>query len=315
MPILVLMTPVKYDSGWYMNNLPGCEYFDPDRKYPADSVFLYNHYLSDKSFIQGHLEQGYRIILDNKTENAISNFTISNLEKYTDQILYLKSGTEANTQQICSIPFWFGTQEQVDMAAMRNYQPEPDHTHRFLMMVRKRTPERRQLINSIAPLLSEALYSDIEYNKFLPGETKPPGFAEQRFINPAWYNNTAVSLAVETSQHAGRSLFVTEKTVKPMIMLHPFIVFAQPGILKLLQQWKFNTFADLWDESYDDITNTNSRIAAIAEILKTFDPKCVLQPHIKQRLEYNRAWFWDRARTKEHDQTHIIDPILKFVYA
>lgn len=314
MPTIVSMIPAEHDSKWYINNLPNCEYFDPSIRYPADAVFLYDHYLSTRSYIMDHLEQGHRIILDNKTENKISNFAIESLEKYKDQILYLKSGTNANTQQICNVPFWFGTSEQVGMINMRDYQPKINHTHRFLMKIRKRTPPRNQLFEQITPLLHNALYSDITYNKFLPGESAPPGFAEQRFINPEWYNNTAVSLVVESMQQSSTSLFVTEKTVKPLIMLHPFVLFAQPGVLKLLQQWKFNTFADLWDESYDSLTDLTSRIAAIDEILKTFDPACILQPWVQQQLEYNRAWFWDSSRTQKHNQTYIIDPILKFVY-
>ena len=49
------------------------------------------------------------------------------------------------------------------------------------------------------------------------------------------------------------SLFLTEKTTKVLAHGHPFIMMCSVGALKQLREWGFETFPELFDESYDDI--------------------------------------------------------------
>ena len=54
--------------------------------------------------------------------------------------------------------------------------------------------------------------------------------------------------------------------MKPIAMLHPFIIAGQPGILKHLRGMGFKTFHGWWDESYDDILDPNERFAALLKL-------------------------------------------------
>ena len=59
---------------------------------------------------------------------------------------------------------------------------------------------------------------------------------------------------------------ITEKTMKPMSCLRPFILLSTPGALSWLRSQGFKTFSAWWDESYDDITDHYKRIEKVYEI-------------------------------------------------
>ena len=60
--------------------------------------------------------------------------------------------------------------------------------------------------------------------------------------------------------HVG--LHITEKTYKALIS-QPFIIVGQYGHLKKLREWGFQTYPELFDESYDLIENPYSRLNLI----------------------------------------------------
>lgn len=64
------------------------------------------------------------------------------------------------------------------------------------------------------------------------------------------YRSILVDIVVE-SHVAGTTFFPTEKTVRPMLLKKPFIVFGTRDYLAYLRQMGFRTFADFWDEDYD----------------------------------------------------------------
>ena len=56
---------------------------------------------------------------------------------------------------------------------------------------------------------------------------------------------------VSESHSLGNTFYVTEKTVRPMWLKKPFIVFASCNHLLYLRQMGFRTFNDFWSEEYD----------------------------------------------------------------
>lgn len=76
------------------------------------------------------------------------------------------------------------------------------------------------------------------------------------------YNDTAYTLVTETQPENTASkplVFFTEKIVKPLIALRPFVVFSVPRYLETLQSLGFRTFGDVIDESYDQESNDERR--------------------------------------------------------
>lgn len=64
------------------------------------------------------------------------------------------------------------------------------------------------------------------------------------------YSNILIDVVVE-SHVAGQTFFPTEKTVRPMLLKKPFIMFGSRNYLAYLRQMGFRTFSDFWDEDYD----------------------------------------------------------------
>jgi len=64
------------------------------------------------------------------------------------------------------------------------------------------------------------------------------------------YNKFAVELCLETMT-VGGSFFPTEKIARPIVGVKPFVVYAARNYLVNLRRLGFETFGDIWDESYD----------------------------------------------------------------
>jgi hypothetical protein len=66
------------------------------------------------------------------------------------------------------------------------------------------------------------------------------------------------------------TLFLSEKIFKPMIFFQPFVAFARPGIIKLLQDLGYKTFGNYIDESYDSVEDDKERLYAAVHSVKKF---------------------------------------------
>ncbi len=84
----------------------------------------------------------------------------------------------------------------------------------------------------------------------------------------AWpFLDTYVSLVTDTFFSDGRSQFVSEKPLRAVANLHPFIYFGDPGALADLRARGYRTFAPLIDETYDSILSPRARMqAALKEV-------------------------------------------------
>lgn len=80
------------------------------------------------------------------------------------------------------------------------------------------------------------------------------------------YKKTFVSLVTETLASKD-VLFFSEKTYKPIVAQHPFIILGNPNSLKYLKSIGFKTFDKWWDESYDEEINFKKRFDKILKIV------------------------------------------------
>ena len=78
---------------------------------------------------------------------------------------------------------------------------------------------------------------------------------------------------------------LTEKIFKPICLRMPFVLHSTHGSLQHLRSYGFQTFGDLWDESYDDEADDTVRIERIADLLTELHLLSIEQ---KQDL-FNRA--------------------------
>ena len=86
----------------------------------------------------------------------------------------------------------------------------------------------------------------------LPSEFLEEGSVFNRILKDL-YKNTWVSIVTEASYYKKEdTLFISEKTYKPIVCLQPFIVVGSKGFLKKLKELGYKTFHPYIDESYDD---------------------------------------------------------------
>jgi hypothetical protein len=85
------------------------------------------------------------------------------------------------------------------------------------------------------------------------------------------------------------------------------------GNLAYLRSQGFESFPELFDESYDDIADWRKRIDRIVEIVRDFDVRSLDNPGVKEKLLYNSARFFDQDLTKKLLNSSIIEPAIEFV--
>jgi hypothetical protein len=81
------------------------------------------------------------------------------------------------------------------------------------------------------------------------------------------YESTDIEIVLETLFDDSR-LHLTEKSLRPIACAQPFILAGTQGSLEYLRGYGFKTFADIWNEQYDSIEDSEERLNAIADLMK-----------------------------------------------
>ena len=99
---------------------------------------------------------------------------------------------------------------------------------------------------------------------------------ESQQMTSCWLGNWAeaqdslVYVPTETV-YFGRRQHITEKTFKAIALEMPFVLVAPAGSLEYLREYGFQTFAGIFDESYDEETDDILRVEKVAKLLKELD--------------------------------------------
>ena len=108
-------------------------------------------------------------------------------------------------------------------------------------------------------------------------------------MTSCWLSNFAeaqdslVYVPTETV-YFGRRTHITEKTFKAIVLQMPFVMVAPAGSLDYMREYGFQTFANVFDESYDTETDDIRRVERVAQLLKDLDSLS-----IKERLQIHHA--------------------------
>lgn len=129
----------------------------------------------------------------------------------------------------------------------------------------------------------------------------PAGFTDQDL---SYHLNSYFSLVTETGFYftslAQSSIFISEKTFRPICYKHPFIIVSRPGTLAALKDAGYKTFSPWIDESYDTIMDDDKRLAAIVKevlLLSKFTESDWVQwqEKVKPVIEHNYRVFKDKT--------------------
>jgi hypothetical protein len=161
--------------------------------------------------------------------------------------------------------------------------------------------ERKYNTVSFTRLIEDApvfeLYNVIEYLKTEPtpalndmGDDKPISSYE---VNQPLrlYHEFFIDIIAETYT-SGNTFFLTEKTIRPILALTPFIIYGSCGFLRNLKdRYGFKTFDNWWDESYDNY-ESYERIQRMYQIFDFLDSlsdneKVNMYNDMQDVLQYN----------------------------
>jgi hypothetical protein len=143
------------------------------------------------------------------------------------------------------------------------------------MPIMSQKPLREKFLELLGDNITKSIYSAGWKGVYLPFDynlsDKTQCWEKGRFFNPEWYKSTYFSMVIETLQE--NEVFITEKTFKPIMYGHPFMIYGPKGILQILRDYGFNTFPELFDEKYDDESNSIQRAKLIIEQIENFNDK------------------------------------------
>jgi hypothetical protein len=112
----------------------------------------------------------------------------------------------------------------------------------------------------------------------------------QNRIPQEWLDKTVFSFITET-RYEPHLLFLTEKTYKVMLYGQPFMIYGNNGTLKYLRKNGYETFSEMFDESYDTQKEALKYEIFKKNILTFRDRVNGKESIIREKLEHNRNRF------------------------
>jgi hypothetical protein len=105
-------------------------------------------------------------------------------------------------------------------------------------------------------------------------------------VGRSWF-----SVVTETEM-LDRPCRITEKPLKPLLNFHPFMVFGNPGALRMIRELGFVTFPELFDEAYDEEPEPRRRFelafAQLRRLCAMDEPELArLEAAISEKLVFN----------------------------
>jgi hypothetical protein len=274
------------------------EPYDSNKSYNPTTTLYYTDSGRKTSIHDKFLQQGFRVIYDNLQESG-TNFKGAH-------------GYVMHNQNY----FWYHDSLLMIAHNHHTYQPQKTYKKLALMPMRLRKPHRTMLLEKVVAYLDDFHWSYRELGRCLPNDMLTEDWSHQRYFNPEWYNDTFFSLVAETrvSKKPNEMLFISEKTFKPIAFYHPFLIWGEAGTLQHLKKLGFETFDNLFDESYDAMVNNSQRLDMI---IKNID-KIINQPYdnvTMEKLHHNHARFFDQELVEQRIQEEIVQPLLAYAEA
>jgi len=302
---------------------------DIDEMYAID-VLIYN-------FLERNCSN--KVIFSRYNEssvNILKKFKKYNFEKFIDtqQISMLISAEfEHPKLNFCDVNFSVNAtynHDNIDISLryFDNIFEKENKPYKFLYLNGKDTVHRIDLYNKLNEknLIKNSLFS-MTSPKFLPIINLPNDYQDyfnnenfsveygskkvnrNNFIegqlNPILYIDTYFSVIAETHCYETIYPFITEKTCKPLLMGHPFLILSTPNFYKHLKNLGYMTFENLIDEGFDEISDNKKRIEYFAKSVEDLCNSDLIEflKKTKPICEYNREMFMVNA-AKMHLKNH-----------
>lgn len=117
------------------------------------------------------------------------------------------------------------------------------------------------------------------------------------------YKNSYLNL--NTSVHSTNySTYIDSKVLNPTMNYQPFLFYTSPYVLHNLKLLGFETYPELFDESYDDILITSERFRIVKENVLKYMKMPIDELHklywsVEEKLKHNNDRYWKLCDTHE----------------
>ena len=133
--------------------------------------------------------------------------------------------------------------------------------------------------------------------------TTPDSYADTNRSLLAYYGRFAIEIVCETYTQ-GNTFFPTEKTIRPIMACKPVLVYGPQYFLARLRTLGFQTYHNLWDESYD-LYQGVQRWRMIQQVMQSISEKT---PDEQQQLLVKAHEIAQHNRQRLHNiATHQVD--------
>jgi len=289
--------------------------YDEQSHYSDSDLALVDHNLGG-DWWKNCYNQGLKVIIDNLSEPY-------------DWYLKFIGNLNPDQHYVITNPNWFWYVESEHIALTRSYTINKTYKKLVLMPLNSERSHRIRLFDAMQPYLQDCVYSFAQRGIYLPNDCTRSTPAWDRHFNCDWYNDTYFSLVSETwtddtrevtkwggpPEYRGPWPFVTEKTMKPMAYQHPFLIYGQSNTLKYLHNLGFESYENLFDESYDQIDNSQSgpdlKLKAIIDNVKNFKRQ-EYDSITLEKIQHNYALYTNQSLIRQRVYLEIIEPLLNY---
>lgn len=290
----LILQPDQFSSftSWYLEPLWN-EYFDIEIynsscSYSKETLFLFWWRNAGDPLAHSLKDQGRKVVVDNLWE------------KHDPDLDCFYQLNNSNW-------FWYNESLWWQALGYDAYTPAKTYKKLGLMPIRNVNHDRDWIVQKIKPWADNLLWS-YRMQK-LPNDDIVNGEVNQRYVNYQWYDDTCLSIVVETSQRAN-GIPISEKSYKPCAFYHPMLIIGRPGVLNFLKQQGFATFDNIFDESYDHETDFVRRVEMILENLNSA-PRSY-STLTWEKLNHNRNHFFNKDLCRRGIVQEIINPLLEY---
>jgi len=272
--------------------------YNPEQTYNAKDYIFVTSIVNPNSWYEPWQQQGAKIVYDALWEYHF-------LDNYTEK--FQNSGLVS----CCKYFFWINEYFVNLSHGYSNYKPDKKAIYKALMPIRQSKPHRQQLLAKLTPILDQLLYSQVDQGRFLPNDQSQELGSFQRYFRNEWYDSTAFSIVSETTTYSHYQLHVTEKSFKPLAFFHPFVTWGQTGTLDYLHQLGFETFENIFDESYDTVADQQQRLELVVKNIQNVDVD-IVDKLTHDKVTYNHNLFYDKNHIEQLVKQGIVDTIYEY---
>ena len=293
------------------------ETYQENKTYESSTVFLVMASLYDHEMAKKFEDK--RVLIDLCVEGLFGKWGEISKIKSPNHCIFYGSLIENAPDNVVSVANFFWYNEalgNISRGYHTSYVPNKNFAKKFLMPIGAKRQWRDNIVNQLDPYLEDAYWSYVRRGVVLPGEPPVTKKYDQRYFNPMWYDDTCFSIVVES--YNGQRLipevpvFVTEKTFKSISGLQPFMVIGGAGLLEYLRSQGFETYDNIFDETYDTETNFDQKLHIIIKNIQCYN-KGPYDTKTLKKIKHNFNLFYNVDVIHRGIVKDIVEPIVKFI--